>query len=122
MAKKAPKRKAKKVAPKKRAPRLASSPLTNRPATVLRNEKGHLLPGSVLNPNGRPKSSRHRLTESFVKALADDFELHGIKAIEAVRDEKPGEYLRVIAAVLPKQLDSGEDEDGNAVGVALITR
>lgn len=77
-------------------------------------------PGQSGNPAGRPKGSRQRLAESFVKALAEDFERDGIEAIKKVRADKPGEYLRVIAAVLPKQLEA-EDEDGNVVGVAAIT-
>ena len=38
-------------------------------------------------------------------ALHDDFVLHGVAAIEKVRVEDPAAYLRVICAVLPKELD-----------------
>lgn len=56
------------------------------------------------NP-GRPKGSRNKLGEHFIAALHDDFQAHGVKAIEAVRTEKPHEYLKVIASILPKQLE-----------------
>ena len=33
-------------------------------------------PGEVRNPTGRPKGSRNKLSDAFLKALADDFEVH----------------------------------------------
>ena len=61
-------------------------------------------PGQTGNPNGRPKGSRHKLGEAFVAALHDDFQANGIEAIEKVRTDKPADYLRVIAQVVPKEL------------------
>lgn len=55
------------------------------------------------NP-GKPKGSRHKLGEAFIAALHDDFNEHGVAAIEAVRAERPHEYLKVIASLLPKEL------------------
>lgn len=46
------------------------------------------------NPSGRPKGSRNKLSESFLQALADDFEQHGRGVVEAVRAERPHEFLR----------------------------
>src|SRR5262249_41637119 len=40
------------------------------------------------NPAGRPRGSRHRLEESFVAALADDFHEHGVEAIRRCRIER----------------------------------
>jgi hypothetical protein len=37
--------------------------------------------------------------------LADDFERHGVEAIERVSSERPETYLRVIASLLPKDLN-----------------
>ena len=90
---------------------------------VERGERGRVLPGSVLNPKGRPKSSRHKLSEDFISKLAQDFAEHGMSAIETVRKEEPAQYLRVVAAIVPKtlELDDAEDEDG-VFGVALITK
>lgn len=59
------------------------------------------------NP-GRPKGSRNRLGENFIKALADNFETHGVATIETVRTERPHEYLKVVASLLPKQVEIKE--------------
>ena len=72
------------------------------------------------NAKGRPRSSRHKLGEDFVQCLAKKFTEKGEAAIDEVIRDKPAEFLRVIAAVLPKQLEA-EDDDGNVYGVALIT-
>jgi len=60
-------------------------------------------PGQSGNPHGRPKGSRNKLGEEFIRALHDDFVEHGVTAIETVRTEKPDAYLKVIASILPKE-------------------
>lgn len=60
------------------------------------------------NP-GKPKGARHKLGEAFVKALHSDFEANGKVAIERARDEKPDQYLKVIASLLPKEIEVGEN-------------
>ena len=87
---------------------------------VQRGEKGQLKPGSILNPKGRPKSARSKLSESFLVDLHDVFLEKGKAAIEEVCKDKPAEFLRVIAQLLPKQLEA-EDDDGNVYGVATVT-
>lgn len=52
------------------------------------------------NP-GRPKGARNKLNEQFIAALAADFEAHGVRVIERVREDEPGTYLRVIARFVP---------------------
>lgn len=64
--------------------------------------------GQVANPAGRPKGSRNKLGEVFIQALHADFEAHGEKVIEAVRKDKPAEYLKVVASLLPKQVEIRE--------------
>lgn len=59
------------------------------------------------NP-GRPKGSRHKLGEAFVSALQADFQEHGDEVIKKVREEKPADYLKVVASLLPKQVEIKE--------------
>lgn len=62
-------------------------------------------PGQSGNPAGRGKGSRNKLGEAFLEALHDDFIEHGKKAIMDMRQEKPGDYVRVVASTLPKELN-----------------
>jgi hypothetical protein len=62
-------------------------------------------PGQSGNPKGRPKGARQKLGEAFLEALHEDFSEHGVKAIQKVREEKPEQYLRVIAMILPKDIN-----------------
>ncbi len=65
-------------------------------------------PGQSGNPAGRPKGSRTKLGEAFIQALHADFLEHGPAVIEKVRLEKPDQYLKVVASLLPKQIEMNE--------------
>ncbi len=65
-------------------------------------------PGQSGNPAGRPRGSRNRLGDDFIKSLQEDFEVNGKQVIETVRLERPHEYLKVIASILPKQIELKE--------------
>lgn len=61
--------------------------------------------GKSGNVGGRPREARNKLSNAFVQALLTSFNVRGVEAIERVIDEDPGAYLRVIASVMPKELD-----------------
>lgn len=69
-----------------------------------RDGKGRFLSGNIGGP-GRPKGSRNKLGEAFTEALYADFQRDGIAAIERMRVEDPSGYVRVIAGLLPKQVE-----------------
>lgn len=60
--------------------------------------------GQSGNPKGRPKGSRNKLTESFLTALYNDWQGHGEEAIVQCREEKPTEYVKIVAGLLPKEM------------------
>jgi hypothetical protein len=62
-------------------------------------------PGRSGNPRGRPKGSRHKLSERVLAELTADFEQHGAAAIRQARETDPAAYIRVIASLLPKQTE-----------------
>jgi len=77
--------------------------------TALRDRAAHLAPyrwpkGVSGNPTGRPKDAKQRLSFDFLAALHRDFQEHGADAIARCREGRPDVYLRVVAAVLPREL------------------
>src|SRR5208283_5305736 len=73
---------------------------------VLRNGKGQFLQGVSGNAAGRPKGSRNRVGEAFLEALAADFDAHGAEAIAECRLTNPAVYIRVVASLMPKELET----------------
>lgn len=73
------------------------------------------------NP-GRPKGSRNKLGEAFIEAMHEDFEAHGVAAIVKVREEKPDQYLKVIASILPKDLNINVNQMDGMTDDELIER
>lgn len=74
-------------------------------------------PGQTLNPGGRPVGSRNKLQGDFLRELSADFDKYGRSAIMRAREEDPMGYIRVIAGILPKEMefkrpleDMSEDE------------
>lgn len=66
-------------------------------------------PGQSGNPAGRPKGTRHKLGQAFLESMLTDFEKHGDAVIAQVREEKPDQYLKVVASILPKEIEAGEE-------------
>jgi hypothetical protein len=61
-------------------------------------------PGNDGHGGGRPQGSKNRLQTKFLYELAEDFAINGAGVIKICRIEKPVEYLRIIASVLPREL------------------
>jgi len=70
----------------------------------VRVEGGRFAPGTAAGP-GRPKGSRNKLGEEFLSKLHADFVEHGAAVIQEVRTEKPDVYLKVVASILPTQME-----------------
>lgn len=79
-------------------------------------------PGNNANPKGRPKGSRNALGEDFLKALHEDFQAKGVEAIQSMRVDKPAEYVKVIASILPKELNVKIDPIEELTDDELINR
>ena len=58
------------------------------------------------NPHyaGRPKGSRNKINQAYIDAIAAEFEAHGVSALEKVRKKMPHVFLRLVAELLPKQV------------------
>lgn len=65
----------------------------------------HPTNGFKKGANGRPKGTRDKLSMAFIGALSDSFDKHGVAALDAVRTKDPSTYIRVIAALQPKEVE-----------------
>lgn len=87
-----------------------------------RKQKPQLFkPGQSGNPAGRPKGSRNALSEAFIAAVFQDFAKHGIASIAAMRVEKPNEYAKMIASLIPSQFQAVDvNGEGADLGITVI--
>jgi len=65
--------------------------------------------GQSGNPNGRPVGSRQKLSEKFIDVLSTDFEQHGEATIKTLRKDKPDVYVRVVADLVPRDVNLKHD-------------
>jgi len=79
-------------------------------------------PGQSGNPSGRPKGSRNKLGEQFIEDLYADWQAHGVVTLQRVRDEKPDQYLKVVASILPKDLNVNINQMDDLTDDQLIQR
>jgi Family of unknown function (DUF5681) len=73
------------------------------------------------NPAGRPAGAKNRLQSDFLHALAEDFREHGAGVIRIARCERPVEYLKIVASLMPNEL-LHSDSDGGPVRFQRIER
>ena len=76
-----------------------------------RDAQGRFLTGN--NGGGRPKGSRNKLTDQFLRAIADDFTEHGAEAIAKVRMNDPAIYLKLIGSLVPRGLIVKREESSH---------
>ena len=88
--------------------------------------KEHLRPGP--NGGGRPAGARNKLSTKFLNDLLDDWAEHGAGAIRIMRIERPSEYVKCVASILPKEfsLETGAltdiSDDDIASYLAVLQR
>ena len=61
--------------------------------------------GNNANPGGKPIGARNRLQGDFMRELSEDFAANGKGAIVQCRVEKPDVYIKVVASLMPKELE-----------------
>jgi hypothetical protein len=65
-------------------------------------------PGQSGNPNGRPKGSRNRIAELLLDDLCTAWAEHGRDAIARMLNQRPGDFVKVVASLVPRELLVGE--------------
>jgi hypothetical protein len=64
---------------------------------------------------GRPKGSRNKLGEAFVADLCAEWSNSGADALKRLASEDPASFVRVVASVLPKEIDATLNVDFAAI-------
>lgn len=79
-------------------------PNSNREKLAQRKENGQLLPGTVLNPAGRPPGAKNKLTEDFITDFHECWKAHGPEALKTMATEEPGAFVRAAVQLMPKDV------------------
>ena len=64
------------------------------------------------NGGGRRQGARTRISTALLTAFAEDFEKYGEETVRITRVEKPIEYLRIAASLLPKEFEFTDNRLG----------
>lgn len=68
-------------------------------------DNGKFVTGKSGNVGGKPRETRNKLSGVFLRSLLSSFEKDGVSAIDKVIRTDPAAYLRVIASIIPKELE-----------------
>lgn len=58
---------------------------------------------------GRIKGSRNKISEAFLKDLAAEWEVSGPSALKIMAKEEPGNFVKIVAALLPKEFEINDN-------------
>lgn len=85
------------------------------------DKTGRFLPGNT-GFGGRPKGARSKLGEAFLEDLLSAWESQGPAVIQTVIEKKPQEFLKVVASLMPKDLNVNVNQIGEMTDDQLIER
>ena len=61
-------------------------------------------PGQSGNPMGRPKGSKNKISEKFLENLYENWERHGVNALDKAAESDPMQYVKMVASLVPREL------------------
>lgn len=82
---------------------------------------GRFLPGNS-GFGGKPKGARNKLGEAFLEDLLASWEANGPSVITRVIEEKPEQYLKVVASLMPRDLNVNMNQMDDMTDDQLIKR
>jgi hypothetical protein len=86
-----------------------------------RDRGGRFVIGGKPGP-GRPVGSRSRLGEQFLLDLRDAWSEHGPTALARCAEEEPAQFCRIVASLLPKDVNVNTTVGVDAHGVLATFR
>jgi hypothetical protein len=60
--------------------------------------------GQSGNPKGKPKGTRTKISEDFLRDLHEAWETNGKEALRVIATEKHADFVKVVAGLLPKEV------------------
>lgn len=73
------------------------------------------------NP-GKPKGAKHRLQEDFVKDVQAAWEEKGREAITMMIADKPGDFVKMVASLMPKDVTLNINDNSEMTDDELTSR
>jgi len=64
--------------------------------------------GNIGGPR-RPKGSRNKLAQDFIDKVYEDWQVHGAKALIAMREQSPSKYCALVAALIQQHFKVEHD-------------
>lgn len=61
-------------------------------------------PGQSGNPKGRPQNAKQILSDRFLADMLSAWEAKGKDAIDRVIQDRPHEFIKAVAAIVPKDI------------------
>ncbi|SDP08860.1 hypothetical protein [Phyllobacterium sp. OV277] len=71
---------------------------------------------------GRPKGTRNKLGEAFLEDLLAAWESKGPAVIHTVIEKRPQDFLKVVASLMPKDLNVNVNQMGEMTDEQLLDR
>lgn len=87
-----------------------------------RDRGGRFQTGHKAAGPGRPVGARSRLGTAFLEDLAESWHIHGASALRRCAVEDPSQFCRIVAGLLPKQLDLAIEHSVDVVGILQTFR
>lgn len=73
------------------------------------------------NP-GKPKGVKHKMQEDFLRDIHNAWQEHGAAAIEAMIADKPGDFVKVVAGLMPKEATLNINDHSELTDAELAER
>jgi hypothetical protein len=84
-------------------------PITDPPEKQAARNRGQFVPGQSGNPLGKAAGTRDTLTREFFRDLAAVYREHGQAALEHLATNDRGTFVRIVAALMPKEITIDEE-------------
>src|SRR5262249_11187924 len=90
--------------PRRRA-RKTCATRARRASRIINEVSMSLFEKGMKKTGGRAKGTRNKISEKFLQDLHAEWDAHGAETLKIMRVEEPGNFVKVVAAILPKEFE-----------------